>query len=488
MKRGYLILLILILLVLSGCAQPPTQTPATPTPTPAPTPVPTPMPTPAPAPPMPAPKPVPPPDTTPPSAITGLVATDAYDGRVNLWWDKSPAEDFNHYNVYVNKSEILDAGGLKPVQEIKNITTTHYQVTELNLGTTFYFAVAAVDKSGNEDTRVAGVRATPTPMPRGKVDPDIFVDIYQSDMAWAGTTLLADNHNLERPRIIEVNMLGEIVWEYLVPQRLRQYTNPGFDVERLPNNNILFVLPRNGVYEIERNGNTVWSYRDSKVSHDADRLPNGNTLVVWGGGDGISDAQVKEISPEGKIVWSWYARDHFYKSPYKDIQDEGWTHTNAVSRLPNGNTLISPRNFNFVVEVDPQGAVVRTLGEGLLYYQHDPVILPNGNLLSGSHRPPPAFAASIRSYPALEIDLKTGEIVWEFKWPKGLPQGARDADRLPNGNTLVQNGIRIVEVTTEGEIVWQLRLKEAIEKEVQGTKLDYQRRGFYKAERIGAQR
>jgi len=428
-------------------------------------------------------------DTTPPSAIAGLAAADAYDGKVNLGWDESTTEDFDHYSIYVSKSEITDATGMAPVHQIEGITANSYQATELEAETTYYFVVTAVDKSSNENTRVACVSAAPTPMPRGTVDPDIYVDIYQSDMAWAGTTLLADIHNLERPRIIEVNMLGEIVWEYQVPQHLGQYTNPGFDVELLSNDNILFVLPRNGVYEIDRDGNIVWSYLDNKVSHDADRLPNGNTLVVWGGGDGVSDAQVKEIDPEGEIVWAWYAKDHFNESPYKDIYDEGWTHTNAVSRLPNGNTLISPRNFNFVVEVNPQGSVVRTLGEGLLYYQHDPVVLPNGNLLSGSHRPPPEFAASIRSYPALEIDLETGEVVWgDFIWPAELRYGARDANRLLNCNTLVQVGTRVAELTNDGEIVWQLRLKETIEKEIHSTKLEHQRRSFYKAERIGIQR
>jgi len=319
------------------------------------------------------------------------------------------------------------------------------------------------------------------------VDPDFYIDIYHPDKAWNGTTLFADQHNPDRPRIVEVNMRGEIVWEYILPGYLRQYTNPGFDVELLSNNNILFVLPRNGVYEIDRNGNIVWSYLTNKVSHDADRLPNGNTIFVYGA-DEKSDPQVTEVNSKGKIVWKWYAKDYFDKSPYNSIYDEGWTHTNAVTRLPNGNTLISPRNFNIVVEVDPQGSVVRTLGQGLLFYQHDPVLLPNGNLLAGSHRPPPEFRASIRSFPAVEIDLKTNQIVWEFRWPKELPQGARQATRLPNGNTLILSPIRIAEVTSGGEIVWQLRLRETIEKELLSTKRSYQQRGFYKAERIGIQR
>jgi hypothetical protein len=467
MKWNFLVISVLVLAVLLGCSPKPSNTPS-------------------------------PPDTAPPPAITGLAANNAYDGRVNLWWGKSTAENFNHYNIYLNKAEMADVTGMAPFYQIKDIATCRYQATSLEDGTRYYIAVTAVDKSGNEDVRVASVSATPAPMPRGTVDPDFQVDVYQSDMAWAGTTILSDNHILSRPRIIEVNMLGEIVWQYLVPDNLRKNIdpqagmNPGFAVELLPNNDILFVSPRKGVYEINRGGDVVWSYETPKISHDADRLPNGNTIFVFGGDDQKDDAQVTEVNPKGEIVWQWYARDHFDKPPYDSIYDGGWTHTNAVIRLPNGNTLISPRNFNFVVEVDPKGEVVRTLGEGLLYYQHGPELLPNGNLLSGSHgnlaRLAPEVVASITSYAAVEIDLKTGKIVWKFMWPPGLPQGARDADRLPNGNTLILGDTRIAEVTTDGKIVWQLRVKDAIEKEMLSTKQGMQSRGFYRNERISAQK
>ena len=412
--------------------------------------------------------PPPPADTTPPSAITGLIAADAYDGRVNLSWDKSMAEDFDHYDIYVSQAEIVDASGVTPTQQIRNIATNTYQVTGLEDGAKCYFAVTAVDKSGNEDTLLTCVSATPTPMPRGSVDPDISVDVYQSDKAWAGTTLFTDNHNLETPRIIEVNMLGEIIWEYRIPQNLRKYTNPGLDTELLSNNNVLLLLPGYGVHEINRNGDIVWSYLDKKVSHDADRLPNGNTLVVFGNEDEAGDAQVKEINPEGEIVWAWYAKEHFYESPYKDIYDQGWTHTNAATRLPNGNTVISPRNFNFVIEVDPEGSVVKTVGEGELYGPHDPEVLANGNILVASFRP----------HRAVEIDPGTGRIVWQFATHQQGVSGVRDTDRLPNGNTLLCGTTKIAEVTAKGDIVWQLSLKDVTEDS----------KGFYKAERIGTQR
>ncbi|MFB3886391.1 MAG: aryl-sulfate sulfotransferase [Thermodesulfobacteriota bacterium] len=302
-------------------------------------------------------------------------------------------------------------------------------------------------------------------------DSDIHVDIHIPDKAFQGTTLLADNHRPERPRIIEIDIEGRIIWEYVLPHDLRRYTNPGFDVERLPNDHILFVLPLQGVYEISRSGDIVWSYINSKVSHDADRLPNGNTLVVFGGGDRMSDPQVKEIDSKGEIVWAWYARDHFNKPPYKDIYEEGWTHTNAASRLPNGNTLISPRNFDFVVEVDPRGEVVRKIGEGICDKQHDPVMLPNGHILFANHKAP---------HRAIELDLNTCKVVWQSPGFERDAAPVRDADRLPNGNTLVTGTTKIVEFGADGQIVWQLRLRGVNFKSPR----DWPGLGFYKAERI----
>jgi hypothetical protein len=425
--------------------------------------------------PTPATAPTPPPDTTTPSAVAGLVATDAYDGRINLWWDKSTDEDFDYYNVYISESAITDATGITPIHQIRAISTTNYQATGLKDGTKYYFAVTAVDKIGSENKRVACVNVTTTPMPRGTASPDISVDSYKSDKAWAGTTLLPFNYTPGKPRIIEVNMLGEIIWEYQVPSGFL------FDVELLPNNNILFTIYQEGVYEINRQGEFVWSYLDKQVSHDADRLPNGNTLFVWGW-DAVDDAQVKEVNPKGEIVWTWYAKDYFNKSPYKEMgsTDGGnsWLHVNAVLRLPNGNTLISARNFNFVIEVDAKGSVLRTIGEGVLDGQHDPELLPNGNLLAANHNQLPANRGKPQR--AVEIDPKTGSIIWQFGIPGQDNWPLRDANRLPNGNTLITGLNRIVEVTPQGEVVWRLALKEVVTHD--------SGRGFYKAERIDIQK
>jgi hypothetical protein len=321
------------------------------------------------------------------------------------------------------------------------------------------------------ESNVSNKTTTPVekPMQKGTVDPAFVLEKYDSEKAMDGTTLFPDNHDSTKPRIVEVNMRGEVIWQYYVPQALRTYTNPGFDVERLPNNNILFVLPGNGVYEIDRDGKVVWSYKTTKISHDADRLPNGNTLFAFGRNDKISDPQVQEINPEGEVVWSWYAKSYFDTAEYRSISIEGWSHTNAVSRMSNGDTLVSLRNFNLLAEVSPDGKVVKTIGKGMMTKQHDPAILPNGNILFADHATPNK---------AIEID-NDEKIVWEYTiaqplWP------ARDVNRLPNGNTLITGTRKIIEITPDKEVVWILALKDT-SSFTQQTAPAY---GFYKAERI----
>ncbi|MCJ7606163.1 MAG: hypothetical protein MUO19_09070 [Dehalococcoidales bacterium] len=84
------------------------------------------------------------------------------------------------------------------------------------------------------------------------------------------------------------------------------------------------------------------------------------------------------------------------------------------------------------------------------------------------------------SQAAVELDPKTGKIVWQSpKFEQDVATPVRDANRLPNGNTLVTGSTEIIEVSPKGEIVWRLKL--------QGVSLQNLADGFYKADRIGAQ-
>ena len=79
---------------------------------------------------------------------------------------------------------------------------------------------------------------------------------------------------------------------------------------------------------------------------------------------------------------------------------------------PGGSLLsvISPRNFNFLVEVNSEGTLVRTLGEGMLVDAHDPEFLNTGNILVSNQ---------VKPHEALEFDPDTNESVWRRRRSTG---------------------------------------------------------------------
>lgn len=103
------------------------------------------------------------PDTTAPPSITGLSASDARDGKVNLSWAPVNCSDFNHYSIYVATEAGAPVSDLSATLKLADMATARITLTGLKDGTTYYFAVTAVDRSGNENrTARATVLATPT--------------------------------------------------------------------------------------------------------------------------------------------------------------------------------------------------------------------------------------------------------------------------------------------------------------------------------------
>jgi hypothetical protein len=238
------------------------------------------------------------------------------------------------------------------------------------------------------------------------------------------------------------------------------------------------------VRELDWNGNVLWELRQPDQHHDAQRLRNGNVLLlcakpmpeeiaakVRGGrpgseqAGGVIDADyLQELTTDGQVVWEWRSWEHL--DPNADVitgvQDarEEWTHGNSISEMPDGNILISFRNISTVAMIDrTSGDIYWKLGAPPLSGQHAPHILPNGNILlfdNGPHRLDETFPFSR----VLEIDPATKAIAWQYvdtpAWKFFSPR-ISNAQRLPNGNTLICEGSfgRIFEVTREGETVWE---------------------------------
>lgn len=251
-------------------------------------------------------------------------------------------------------------------------------------------------------------------------------------------------------RIIEIDLTGTVTWTYSIPSEVigNGRLSSGADIEWIERTDtFLFVVPFSGIFEVNRSGRIVWRHKTSKVSHDADRLQNGNTLFVnaW---DAITDPTVVEIDRTGNVVFEWYAGRHFgtdCRACKGTVEGAGssFTHVNAVTRLPNGALMVSLRNMNSVVWVR-NGEVVRHVRR--LVRVHDPYV-DGANLYYSSRRRPHGFVRLSRGTKKLLVDFDA----------LGLDFG-RTNEMLRNGNFLITDSQSIHQITADGQFVWSIRL------------------------------
>ncbi|WP_115864034.1 arylsulfotransferase family protein [Halorussus litoreus] len=224
--------------------------------------------------------------------------------------------------------------------------------------------------------------------------------------------------------------------------------------------------------------------------HDVDRVSEDRLAVA-----DIARDRVFVVNTTTELVeWSWDARSHFpleSGGPYP----EDWTHINDVEviddspRFDDGTLMVSVRNHDQVVFLDPETGVIEnmTLGEDgdhdTLYEQHNPDYIPESQggpavLIGDSENDRVVeYQRTNASDGSGGSDGGDGEWrtsgEWErsWVWSDARAQWPRDADRLPNGHTLItdSNGNRVVEVNEAGEIVWQVDVAFPYESERLGT-------------------
>ena len=213
--------------------------------------------------------------------------------------------------------------------------------------------------------------------------------------------------------------------------------------------------------------------------------------------DHIRTDVIVRVNRKKEIVWRFSFTDHFEELcemaglptpiPYHDpirmnrpgesptvpVPDEvgiptpcspDWAHANTIEYLPDtplgrrdkrfkrGNLLFSLRSIDIIGVIDPSiDRVVWAWGPGTLDGQHQPTMLPDGNILifdNGTYR----GHSIIR-----EIDPVGGDSIWEYSDPDRFFSPFRSGNqRLPNGNTFICecDAGRLFEVTPEGEVVW----------------------------------
>jgi hypothetical protein len=238
-----------------------------------------------------------------------------------------------------------------------------------------------------------------------------------------------------------------------------------FDVDPMPNGNLLVSSPRAGdtlVFEFDPDTQErVWAERfDMTDTHDVAYLGDDRIAIAnmreWNESTGKSDDRIVIYNRStGEFTWEWYFRNHFPASTDGGYNDD-WSHVNDVDPLGDDRLLLSPRNFDQVIVVDIETKrIVERLGSdgahGVLQEQHNPdwLVSENGT--------PTILVADSENNRIVEYAKADGEWVRTWEVGSGSLNWPRDADRLPNGNTLVTDTLnhRVMEITPTGEVVWE---------------------------------
>ena len=217
-------------------------------------------------------------------------------------------------------------------------------------------------------------------------------------------------------------------------------------VERLANGHTLIVdgggwdwtNQGSEIIEVDQYGKIVWSWQDGLVfAHSIEELANGNLLIV----DSTKN-RLLEVSRDKKIVWS---SESWAKGSLAD--GSCFDYPNDVEELANGHFLVTDRNNNRVIEIDSSGRIYWQKRK--LNQPHNANRLTNGNTLisnSGNDQ-------------VIEIN-PAGQVIWSYGNTKdGFLYWPQDMDKLENGNYLITDTRhhRVIEVTPEGKETWEYK-------------------------------
>jgi hypothetical protein len=235
-----------------------------------------------------------------------------------------------------------------------------------------------------------------------------------------------------------------------------------YDVDPMPNGDLLVATTEPGITVVERvdpatgEHESVRRLENVEDGHDVDALGDGEYVTV-DKGDGRNRVVVYNESRE-EMVWEWRFEQHTDRFPHDGggPHEKDWTHVNDVDEIREGVFMVSVRNFDQVVAIERESKeILWTLGEDdnydVLNEQHNP------DYIEGENGTATVLVADSINDRVVEYARIDGE--WEQTWvlEGGGLNEPRDADRLPNGNTLVtdRRGHRVLEVTPRGKVVWE---------------------------------
>ena len=196
--------------------------------------------------------------------------------------------------------------------------------------------------------------------------------------------------------------------------------------------------------------------------HDVDRVGPDTFLVADIHADRVFVVNVTS----GLVEWGWEVQSDYAVTEGGAFPTD-WTHLNDVELLDDGRVMVGLRNQDTVVFVDPETGLDESWSLGtdddhdVLNEQHNPDYIP-------PERGGPAVLVSDSDNHRI-VEYQRVDDRWErsWEWTGTGVNWPRDADRLPNGHTLVTdtNSNRVVEVDRAGDVVWSVSLTRPYEAE-----------------------
>ncbi len=337
------------------------------------------------------------------------------------------------------------------------------------------------------------------------------VTVYDPERASYGYNVLISGH---APGVNMIDMEGNVLHEWYTAEATvcglwpdAQNSEIDFDLWRrvylYENGDLLVVIRCGGVIKVDRESNLLWASEYIDAHHDLDVDDDGNIYVIgrdvhinerYNPDEYIAEDYLYILDSQGNTIDRISLLDLVAESPFSPtlrrsairqflkkpssadltlmtagnlILRGDVLHCNTVAyiregQLPDdydgplreGTVLLSMRVNDLVCAVDLESRSIYWAESDLWHMQHEPVVLPSGNMLIFDNR------GTDEASTVLEFDPKTNEVKWFYRGDEDNPfysAGIGSCQRLPNGNTLITESFfgRAFEVTPEKEIVWE---------------------------------
>jgi len=380
------------------------------------------------------------------------------------------------------------------VEDSERVTQHELQLIGMRAETEHPLQLVSVDEDGYE-VRDTAYSYTTTELPFAAVHTEVTVqDEEHMEPGWTLANLMV-GYSITPTVAVMYDPQGYVVWYFYLGD---EEGTADVEVSMVDGDHVIIggsIPPETSPVEVDLFGNVLWEgpvqpeniASQGSQHHAFKKLSNGNYVTIFHDHDEANSFvhdRIDEFTPDLQTVWSWSGAD---------IPDHGddYLQGNMVEIDEDDDALYYNSRFaSTLFKVDrTSGELLWRFGEGgdfEMLTQHDypwfgrshaPEIQPNGNVLFYDN------GFSSRGYSraveyALDTTAMTATIAWEYDGSASgnswVTSALGDANRLPNGNTLVCAGTmmaddtqsQIFEVTTDGELVWQMSMRSAESEEI----------------------